>query len=656
MRSPLRISVAVVALVTAVLAVGTPSAGAYPSSRITFTGHGWGHGRGLGQYGALGYAIDEDKPYSEILDHFYGGTTKGTQADGLISVRLTAFDGKDIYLTAGAPFAIGANQFAANEIGRIHRDAATGVWSIDRAPAIANQCSATFTNAQTGIAPTEKPEAKLVTEYTGDDIKLMMQTISCPDMTRRHYRGSIMAMVTDGASRAVNFVMMEQYLRGVVPRESPASWGDLDGGRGINALRAQAVAARSYAWAEQRNAAYKTCDTTACQVYGGAGLNNARIENVNSDRAVSGTGLEVRIAADGKVARTEFSSSTGGYTAGGAFPAVPDSGDDVANNPNHAWSTDIIVTKVQDAYPALGVLQTIAVSSRNGMGDEGGRALQVKLAGDKSSMTVSANDLRSKLGLKSDWYRIIDPSLNAAAVAIGSLRSGNGLVLVSVAGEALSYGEAGTYGSMEGVTLNKPVIGMALTPSGKGYWMAASDGGIFRFGDAPDLGSLGGRKLNKPIVGIAATASGRGFYLVASDGGIFSFGDAKFLGSMGATKLNQPVVGMAVHPTGVGYYLVARDGGIFTFGSAKFRGSTGAITLNQPIVGMTVHPRGLAYWFVASDGGVFSFPAGTRYFYGSLGATKLAAPITSMAATTTGNGYWLGGTDGALYDFGDAGF
>jgi SpoIID/LytB domain protein len=655
LRAPLRVALVVVASFAAVL-TSPARAGAYPSSSITFAGHGWGHGRGLGQYGALGYAIDEDRPYSEILDHFYGGTTKGAQPDALITVRLTAFDAKDLYVTAGAPFTVGANPFAANEIGRIHRDPTTGAWTIDKASSLGEGCTGTFTSVQASIDATAKPEAKLVTDYAGDDVKLMMQAISCPDMSRRHYRGSIIAMVTDGAARAVNAVMMEQYLRGVVPRESPASWGDLDGGRGINALKAQAVAARSYAWAEQRNAAYKTCDTTACQVYGGAGLNNARIENVNSDRAVAQTATEVRVTGDGKVARTEFSSSTGGYTAGGTFPAVPDTGDDISSNPNHAWSTDVFVVKVQQAYPSLGTLQTIAVSSRNGLGADGGRAVNVKLTGDKGSLTVTANELRSKLGLKSDWYRIIDPSLNAPAVAIGSLKTESGILLTSTAGEALSYGAAGTYGSMEGIALNKPVIGVALTPSGKGYWMAASDGGIFRFGDAPDLGSLGGRKLNKPIVGIAATLSGRGFYLVASDGGIFTFGDATFLGSMGGTKLNQPVVGMAVHPTGAGYYMVARDGGIFTFGSARFRGSTGAIALNQPIVGMTVHPRGLAYWFVAADGGVFSFPAGNRYFYGSLGATKLAAPITAMATSPTGNGYWLAGTDGALYDFGDAGF
>ena len=76
--------------------------------------------------------------------------------------------------------------------------------------------------------------------------------------------------------RTVNTVYMQDYLRGVVPRESPASWGSDAGGAGLNALMAQAVAARSYAWAEDRAAYAKTCDTTACQVYGGAGFSGRR--------------------------------------------------------------------------------------------------------------------------------------------------------------------------------------------------------------------------------------------------------------------------------------------------------------------------------------------------------------------------------------------
>jgi len=657
-RTPLR-ALAVLAALVATLLTAAPAASAYPSSYIQFEGHGWGHGRGLGQYGALGYAIDHGWDYARILNHFYGGTTKGSRPDGTIGVKLVELDGttsapKDLIVTSSGPFSLASSAEDPMPAGTAARVRWNGSgWTIERGAS----CTGPWVEVRT-VASSVNVEAR--TAYTGDDVNQMINVCAAQ---RRAYRGTVMMrLLTEngtGFTRVINYVAMEQYLRGVVPRESPASWGDLGGGRGLQALKAQTVAARSYAWGENRNPisnAFQTCDTTACQVYGGAGLNGTRIEHPNTDRAISETAGEIRVFATGAVARTEFSSSTGGHTAGGTFPAVVDAGDAISTNPNHRWKTDIFVSKVQQAYPAVGTLQSITVTSRNGLGQSGGRALQVRIAGDQSSITVSANDLRSKLGLKSDWYRIIDPSLNSPATAVATLRAGTGVLLASVTGEVLAYGDAGTYGSMEGIGLPKPVVAMAASPSGKGYWMAGADGSVYAFGDAPDLGSLRGRHLNQPIVGMAATNTGRGYYLVASDGGIFSFGDAKFLGSMGAVRLNQPVVGMAVHPTGDGYYMVARDGGIFTFGSARFRGSTGNIRLNKPIVGMTVHPRGLAYWFVASDGGVFTFPDGPRYFYGSLGATTLAAPIAGMATTPTGNGYWLVGTDGALYDFGDAGF
>ena len=185
-----------------------------------------------------------------------------------------------------------------------------------------------------------------------------------------------------------------------------------------------------------------------------------------------------------------------------------------------------------------------------------------------------------------------------------------------------TFGDATFYGSMGGVSLNKPVVGMAATPDGKGYWLVASDGGIFSFGDAQFYGSTGGIKLNQPIVGIAADPATGGYWMVASDGGIFSF-NVPFLGSMGDTRLNKPIVGMAVDPATDGYWLVASDGGIFSF-NAPFFGSTGAIVLNKPITGMEPAPSGKGYRFVASDGGIFDF--GSSQFYGS---------STTVPTTTT---------------------
>ncbi len=635
---------------------GTPGARAYLGDSVTFEGHGFGHGRGLGQYGSLGYALDFGWDYKRILAHYYGGTTAGTQANDAIDVhlRLTdvgggrgSLDGVPLIVDAEQPFSIGSNRFAAAEAGRITRTSSG--WAIERGPG----CEGPWTPAQAGIDLAQQPTAVVDDPAVGNDISRMIQV--CAPSARRHYRGTVRAVDVNGESKVVNRVPMEDYLRGVVPRESPASWGDLGGGRGLHQLRAQTVAARSYAWAESRAAWAKTCDTTSCQVYGGAGLNNVRIEDSRTDRAIAETVGEVRLLG-GAVARTEFSSSTGGSTAGGTFPAVRDEGDAVSNNPNHTWQASVPVTTVEAKYPAIGSLFSIDVTKRNGLAaphGDGGRVLEVVIRGSRGSVALTGNQLRSAFGLKSDWFSVLDPVLAAPAVGVTTSPSGNGYWISSQDGGVFSFGDARSFGSMAGQRLNLPVVGMASSPSGGGYWLVATDGGIFRFGDAAFHGSTGAIKLNQPIVGMAPTPSGGGYWLVASDGGIFAFGDAVFRGSTGAIKLNQPIVGMAPTPSGRGYWLVARDGGIFAFGDAGFYGSTGATTLNQPIVGMAATSTGAGYWFVAADGGIFRF--GDAAFFGSAGDQRLGAAVVGMAATRSGGGYRILEADGGIIGFGDAG-
>src|SRR5690606_7662155 len=83
------------------------------------------------------------------------------------------------------------------------------------------------------------------------------------------YRGRLRAAAPRRGSRVretVNLVSMENYLRGVVPLEMPASWHP-------EAVRSQAIAARTYATYERNHPLakhYQICDTTQCQVYGGA--------------------------------------------------------------------------------------------------------------------------------------------------------------------------------------------------------------------------------------------------------------------------------------------------------------------------------------------------------------------------------------------------
>src|SRR5829696_6337007 len=330
------------------LVTGAPPAGA--AEGVEVVGHGYGHGRGLGQWGALGYAVDAGWPAGQILDHYYGGTVAGSIGDPLVAVELRAHTGTAVSFAAERGLRTSADDglpggrvpHAALRVARV----GAGRWQVFDGPGCAGPWAprpAVVAAASVDVAPVAA---------TSDDHRDMLQV--CEPGRTRWVRGSLRLVDADGTSHLVNRLRMQSYLRGVVPRESPASWADLGGGRGLQALAAQAVAARSYAAAEARAPWAGTCDTTSCQVYGGAALQDAGapftlLEDRRSDAAVAGTAGTARMRG-GAVARTEFSSSTGGWTAGGTFPAVPDAGDGYAGNPYHAWRATVPVAAVEAAY------------------------------------------------------------------------------------------------------------------------------------------------------------------------------------------------------------------------------------------------------------------------------------------------------------------
>jgi hypothetical protein len=64
-----------------------------------------------------------------------------------------------------------------------------------------------------------------------------------------------------------------------------------------------------------------------------------------------------------------------------------------------------------------------------------------------------------------------------------------------------------------------------------GYWTATADGRVLAYGNAESFGSLQGASLSAPVSGMAVTPSGKGYWLMGGDGGVFTFGDARFHGS-----------------------------------------------------------------------------------------------------------------------------
>ncbi len=122
----------------------------------------------------------------------------------------------------------------------------------------------------------------------------------------RRYRGSFLCLPSEQGPVVVNTIPLEDYLLGVVPAEmGPKSFPHLE------ALKAQAVAARSYALAQvgaHASRGFDLCDQEHCQVYLGADG-----EEALASQAVAETRGEVLVFGD-KVVRAYFHSTCGGHT------------------------------------------------------------------------------------------------------------------------------------------------------------------------------------------------------------------------------------------------------------------------------------------------------------------------------------------------------
>jgi SpoIID/LytB domain protein len=377
--------------------VGATPAGATLSGDVEISGHGYGHGRGLSQYGARGYAVDHGWSSAQILNHYYGGTAAHDVGDVPIGVELMSRAGKDLVVTAPSLRVNGQPLTAAAVLVRRTADGKFNVYTGD---GCASRAWRTWRGGWTDVVVANGASAS----DPANHVQI------CESGQVRGYRGDFHVVSTGSSSAVVNRLMLEEYLRGVLPREMPASWADLGGGRGAQALQSQAVAARSYAIASPRNWYSTTCDTTTCQVYGGEytrpinGTTRTSLEDPRSNAAIAATEGVVRRNSAGKVARTEFSSSSGGYTAGGTFPAVPDAGDGTAANPNRNWSVSVNAGTLA-ARLGTPAITGMEVTQRNGLGADGGRVLRVVVDTVAGEYSFTGGQFRSRVGLKSDWFR-----------------------------------------------------------------------------------------------------------------------------------------------------------------------------------------------------------------------------------------------------------
>ena len=142
------------------------------------------------------------------------------------------------------------------------------------------------------------------TVYTNDAVLKPLNLNACIYTKNKWYRGILRLRNTDGGITAINDLCMEQYLQGVLAAEMPSSWE-------IEALKAQAIAARTYAaanYGKHHNDGFDLLDTQSDQVY-----NGICAETEASNKAVLET-KGIIMVYDNKPITAMYSSAAGGQT------------------------------------------------------------------------------------------------------------------------------------------------------------------------------------------------------------------------------------------------------------------------------------------------------------------------------------------------------
>jgi stage II sporulation protein D len=333
-------------------------------------GKGWGHGIGMPQYGAHGYA-QHGKSYRWILAHFYTGTEAGQATRSRIRVLLDVGRSR---VTLSSPSA----------------------WTVSDGKGRTWQLAA----GTRSLTPGLKQEIDGRKRQLVPPVTFRRASGRAIRVDGNPYRGAIVIRKPGARLAVLNHLGVQSYLKGVIAWEMPSSWHP-------EALKAQAVAARSYGLANLTSGTYfDVYDDTRDQVYGGV-----RAEAKSTNAAVNATAGEVR-RYQGALATTFFYSSSGGRTAAnedvwGSSPipylrSVADPWDTIS--PHHSWGPTRYSRRALDE--ALGgyvpgILRDMLVTVNPSR-----RAGRVEIVGTQGRSPVTGEQLRYVLGLKSSWFRI----------------------------------------------------------------------------------------------------------------------------------------------------------------------------------------------------------------------------------------------------------
>jgi len=411
--------------------------------QFTFRGTGWGHGVGMSQNGAMQKAR-EGRSSNQILQHYFTGVSINNH---------------------GGRVPDDTNNTAANRM-RINLDAARGNRTQWRIGPQNGTASATITIGNRTFNGTNAPYTFTVrngnirmtdrngaTNDFGTSIRITgsggLTTVlgqsgpplpSVPHSNIR-YRGTLELTVVSGRLRLVNEVTMRHYLYGVVPREIPSGNNAIQ-----QAIRAQAVAARSFSHAHRNNTT-GVSSTVSFQVYAGHSRfaseanwrNGSPVtahEHANSNAAVDATNRQV-VVHGGNIVRAFYSACNGNHTANSEDVWVARLGhlrgvrDDFCGRSNHAghnWTVVMNGLEVANALRSRGASvpsgagSTVYVTRLESSRVTGGwvRTLTVHWSNGTRTTIGNADNVRIRLGLRSANFSINTGQPVAAAAPIAT--------------------------------------------------------------------------------------------------------------------------------------------------------------------------------------------------------------------------------------------
>ncbi|MFL6098431.1 MAG: SpoIID/LytB domain-containing protein [Actinomycetales bacterium] len=369
---------------------------------ISVVGHGYGHGRGMSQWGAYG-AATAGLTYSQILAFYYPGTTLTLTTDPMMRVLVSADNDNSTKVLPVSGLSVCSS---SGHRTLLSTSSSISVWRLVR---VSGQIRIQWYSSgayHTG-ATAYGSFATFTRSTSCSALGGATMTLVLPSGAVEGIRAGVRAQIYSTGLRTVGVMGMTSYLASVVPSEMPSGWA-------TEALKAQSVAARSYATRYRQVSGGPTkpwdiCDTTACQVFHGTSA-----ETDATTSAVSATADRI-LTYQGAVALTEFSASNGGWTTSGGVPylvakADPYDGRVASYGPSwpnpHTWTDTVSISSLENRYPSIGTFVRLDVTARDAHGDFGGRTETVVVQGNEGHVTLSGSEFASAAGLKSIWWNV----------------------------------------------------------------------------------------------------------------------------------------------------------------------------------------------------------------------------------------------------------